>query len=211
MNLKSNDSVAKMLRLMEESGRVEQVEEMKRLIACTDSTEEQYSAVLQKLGDIKSQLATELESQDNYARTFLALEDQADVIHRQLNQVREKVISRAENTISGIKQTETSALDAVMWAWDLKDTLEFIQDMIWSAMTNTGASTRMRTLNSMYADINRTLYGALGAVERLGRMAEKNTVKHKNPSVHRRLKEKKADAPERALSASARKPREVSR
>lgn len=69
----------------------------------------------------------------------------------------------------------------------------------------------MRTINSMYAGIDRTIYGALGAVDRLEREAERNRGKREKQSVRRRLEKKKAETPDRSLPARAKKPYEAVR
>lgn len=195
MDLQSNDSVVSMLRLMEENGRPEQAREMRRLTACADSTEEQYGAVLQELSGMEGQLAR-------------GLEDQAAVIQKQFKTVRDKVVSCAEKAVSGFKEDGVSGLDSAVCTMDIKDTLDFVQDKFCSALVDTRVPIQMR---SKYADMIRTLYGALGSMERLEYAAERGLEKSEKSSIHRRLKEKKAEVPNRALPDSARKPCEVSR
>lgn len=195
MDLQSNDSVVSMLRLMEENGRPEQAREMRRMIACADSTEEQYGAVLQELSGMEGQLAR-------------GLEDQAAVIQKQFKTVRDKVVSCAEKAVSGFQEAGVSALDTAVCALDIKDALDFVQDKFCGALVDTRAPIHVR---AKYADMIRTVYGALGAADRLEFAAKRSLGKSKWISVRRRLEEKKAKAPDRASPASARKPREVSR
>lgn len=51
--LQGHESIKEILRLMEENNQQDQVQEFSRLIACVDSMEQQYAAVLSELRDVK--------------------------------------------------------------------------------------------------------------------------------------------------------------
>lgn len=258
MDLKSNDSVIELLQLMEGNGQTEQAQEMKRLIACIDSLEEQYSAALKELQSMKRQLAGEPEQRThNLTSVLQALEKQISEMRVQLEMLREKIITCAKKAVSDFKRVGVSALDTAVSALGVKAMLESIQGKIWDAMERTDASIQkvedighelrsagghlknagrtvagkevqtvdggqggrfqsvilapMRALNSMYAGMDRTIYGALGAVDRLERTAEVNRGKRERPSILQRLKEKRTGTSDRASPVPARKPHEASR
>lgn len=260
MNLQANDTVIKMLHLMEEIGQVDQAQEMKLLIACIDSMEQQYNAVFQELHDIKRQLSERPENQGqdriNLTDISQTLENDVGEMQKQLKTVQERVISCAKNALSSFKKIGISALDTAVCALGIKTLLESMQNKICNAMEKTDISIQkvenighelrsvgghlknagrtvigkeaqavdggqggrfqsvvlapMKALNSMYSGMNRTIYGALGAVERLEHTAEKNRGKREKPSVRQRLEEKKAESLAHASSAPTRKSYEVS-
>lgn len=250
-----------MLRFMEENGREEQAREMARLIACVDSMEQQYTAVLSELQDVKQRLA-EMPEQHRTLKDALtdmvqALETRIGEMREQLQTVREKIVSCAKEAVSGFKQMGVTALDTAVYGLGIKNLLESVQDKICQSMENTSASIQrveaigqelrsagnhlknagctavgretrqtdtaregrfqaavlapMRAANAAYAGMNRTLYGALGAVDRLERAAERTRGKRERPSVRQRLKAKKGKALDRSLPAPVQKPREAER
>lgn len=69
----------------------------------------------------------------------------------------------------------------------------------------------MRALQSSFERVGRTLYSALGAVDRLGRAADRNRGKRERVSVRRRLKTEAPACAVPALPAPAKRSREVAR
>ncbi len=261
--LKDHEMIIEMLRLMEENNRQDQAQEFSRLIACVDSMEQQYAAVLSELRDVKQQLAEMPEQRrsvkDALMEMVQTLEDRVGEMREQLQTIRDKIISCAKDAVSGFKQMGVSALDTAVCALGIKNLLESVQDKICQSMENTRASIRrvetmgqelrsarnhlknagraavgkepqqvdtaregrfqaavlapMRAANAMYAGMNRTIYGALGAVDRLERAAERTRGKRERPSVRQRLEEKRAETQARplALPDPSRKPHEAAR
>ena len=106
--LKDQEAVIQMLRFMEENGRKEQAQEISQLIACVDSMEQQYNAVLSELQEVKQPLA-EIPEQRDPGTTALAdmvqaLEARAGELREQLQTVREKIVSYAKKAVRGYKQ-----------------------------------------------------------------------------------------------------------
>lgn len=259
--LQEHKAVKEMLRLMEGSNRQDQAQEFSHLIACVDSMEKQYSAVLLELQDVKQRLAEMPEQRrslkDALADMVTTLEGRIGEMREQLQTVREKIGSCAKDTISGFKQMGVSALDTAVYALGVKNLLESVQDKVCNSMENTSASIRrveamdqelrsagshlknagraaagkeaqetdiaresrfqaavlspMREVNAMYAGMNRTIYGALGALDRLECAAERTRGKRERPSVWQRLKGKRAEVPARPAPDLSRKPREAAR
>lgn len=259
--LKDHEMVIEMLRLMEENNRQDQAKDFSRLIACVDSMEQQYAAVLSELQDVKQRLAEMPEQRRSVkdALTDMAqtLENRVEEMREQLQTIREKIISCAKDAVSNFKQMGTAALDTAVYALGIKNLLESVQDKICSSMENTSASIQrveaigqelrsagdhlknagravagkeirqtdtaregrfqaavlapMRAANAVYAGMNRTIYGALGAVNRLERAAERSRGKRERPSVRQRLEAKKAEVPDRLLPEPSKKPHEAAR
>lgn len=261
--LKDHEAIREMLRLMEENNRQDQAKEFARLIACVDSMEQQYAAVLSELRDVKQQLSEMPEQRRSMKDTLTdmaqALEDRVEEMREQLQTIREKIISCAKDAVSGFQQMGVSALDKAVYALGIKKLLESVQDKICGSMEKTSASIQrveamgqelrsagnhlknagraavgkeiqqtdtaregrfqaavlapMRAANAMYAGMNRTIYGALGAVDRLERAAERTRGKRERPSVRQRLEEKKTETQARplALPDPSRKPHEAAR
>lgn len=261
--LKDHEAVVAMLRLMEENNRQDQAKEFARLIACGDSMEQQYAAVLSELRDVKQQLS-EMPEQHRSVKDALTdmaqtLEDRVGEMREQFQTIRDKIISCAKDAASGFRQMGVSALDKAVYALGIKKLLESVQDKICGSMEKTSASIQrveamgqelrsagnhlknaaraavgkeiqqtdtvrkgrfqaavlapMRAANVMYAGMNRTIYGALGAVDRLERAAERTRGKRERPSVRQRLEEKKTETLARplALPDPSRKPHEAAR
>lgn len=261
--LQDHESIKEILRLMEENNRQNQVQEFSRLIACVDSMEQQYAAVLSELRDVKKQLAEIPEQRRSVKDTLMemvqALETRVGEMRDHLQTIREKIISDSKDAVSGFKQMGVSALDTAMCALGIKNLLESVQDKIYRSMENISASIQrveamgqelrsvgnhlknagraaagkepqqadtaregrfqaavlapMRAANAMYAGMNRTIYGALGAVDRLERAAKRTRGKRERPSVRQQLEEKRAETQARplALPDPSRKPHEATR
>ena len=143
-SLRDHESVAEMLHLMEQNNRQDQAQEFSHLIACVDSMERQYAAVLSELQKLQQRL-DEMPKQRRPMKATLTdmvqtLKNQVGEVREQLQTIREKIISCAKNAVSRFKQMGVSALDTAVYALGVKNLLESVQDKINGSMEKTSAA-----------------------------------------------------------------------
>lgn len=135
-----------------------------------------------------------------------------------LESVQDKICSSMENTSASIQRVEAigqelrSAGDHLKNAGRAAAGKEIRQtDTAREGRFQAAVLAPMRAANAVYAGMNRTIYGALGAVNRLERAAERSRGKRERPSVRQRLEAKKAEVPDRLLPEPSKKPHEATR
>lgn len=128
--LSDHETVMELLSLMKENGRELQANELSCLISALDSLEQQYSAVLAELKDIKQELTPEQPSFD----LVQAAQEKVEQARDQLSALKEKIISWAKTTVEDFKRVGVSALDAAISALGVKNLLEAMQDRVFRAM-----------------------------------------------------------------------------
>jgi len=215
--------------LEELRGVKRQLEQVPERRAEQDRTLLVLQAAQEKVGQARDQLAAVKEKIISWAKTTVedfkrlgvsALDTAISAlgIKKLLETMQDKVCGAMESMETSVKRVEAMGQELRNAGTHLKNAGRAAAGKE-AQETNTARESRfqatvlapMRALNTMYAGMNRTIYAALGALDRLDHMAAQSLGKRARPSVRRRLEQKKAEAPALSSSVPGRNPKEAER
>lgn len=165
--LSDEETVVQLLHLMKENSREATRAELSCLVAALDSMEQQYSAVLAELRDVKKQVTqTQAPSvRDRLFGVLQAAQDEVEQALSQLSTVKEKVISWAKSALEDVKRYGINALDGALSTLGIHKLLESMREKVCHAME--GVNTAVERTETM----GRELRSAGGHLQNAGRAA----------------------------------------
>lgn len=137
-SLENNEKIVPLLHLLEDNGRQGQAEEVIRLLRYVDSLEQQYTAVLSELQEIKGQLSEVTDRQHPFKtqlqEAVQTAETKLEQVQGMLTDLKERLIAWAETAADDFKRFGVAALDKAVSALGIKHLLEGIRDKLDSSI-----------------------------------------------------------------------------